>query len=189
MAVKAGAFPLEYTAKELTAAFDDAPIITKLEAGKYHIKQKDLNFALYRNEEFLSVAWLKPVIYDGKEYDQVSLFFTPKENRKLGYSTTLLYALKELRKNPLLFDGPIFDNGWAFLEKIVKTHAGAFQTVKTLNKRTGVISDFTGASPKKIEAFIVENDEFGFYLDAPEPFGKVYFNMFSKVLNESEFED
>lgn len=185
MAFHAGDWTFKPNLQALADNFKNSgTLVTKLEGGKYSMYKSTLedldSFGLFDGDNLLSIAQVNSKTIHGKTYRNIAAIFTPAENRRLGYSMLLLFALKELDKSPLLFDDAIFNDGWALLNSIGKSHTDKFQDVKVLDKSTGDIAAFTGSSPKKHEAFIIENDDMGFYREYG--FGHVYYNMFTEVL-------
>lgn len=185
MALRVGPWKFNLNWDAQVKSFDGAAELTKLEGGKFSVKQAlesdPPKYGLFQGDELVSIAQVNAVTIHGQKYQNVAAMYTPSEKRKNGYTTILLYSLKELNSIPLIVDDAIFDDGWQFINSIAKQHNTKFQSVKVLDKESGEIKDFTGDNPKRHDAYIIENDDMGFYRDY---FGdRVYFNMF-----ESEYE-
>jgi len=184
MAIKMGAWQQVIDMAVQLAKFQKGEEITKLETGEYSIRKVDNDYALFKDGEILSISKIKDRLIDSKRYSEVLVIYTPQEKRRMGYSITLLYALKEISKSPLLFYDIIFEDGWSLLSSIANNHSHHFQGVHVLNKNTGEITDFTGEDPKRHYAFIIENDDMGFYRDYESLDARVYYNIFAKILED-----
>lgn len=181
MAFRVGEWKFPVNDATIKQIFPIETEITKLEDGRFSLRQNDDKFGLFDGDTLVAFAHTKIRTIHEKTYREIVAIYVPQEMRSMGFSTILLFALKEIEGAPLLFDDALFDDGWKLLNNIAKSHSGKFQSVRKLDKVTGEITSFTGDEPQKNDAYIVENDGMGFYRDY-DVLGRVYFNMFADIL-------
>lgn len=189
MAFKTGTTFPGYTPDQLQIAlnsFKDAEELTKCEDGKFCLIKNGSFYALKRVDDSQILGWtqLQDVDLNGEAYKHVNIIYTIPEFRKAGVAFLLLHTLKEIMNTPLLLDGAVFNDGEAFINSLSQRKVFS---IKTLNKKTGVITDYLpGDIPlhdTTVNAIIIEDKKdglYGQYLPGDDSV-KTYFSRFSDL--------
>jgi hypothetical protein len=123
----------------------DGSVAHPVEGGKFKVLQKEFAFALFRARDEALLGWVlldaEKTEYGISAYPLKNIQILPKY-RNTAAIVVLINAMRLILNRPVLIDNPIFSGGQSLLKAII-ARPDTMPRVKTINKRTGEVKQYT----------------------------------------------